>query len=105
MSLSAHEQIEFERLTADLQFHDSDIRKMTRRDKATAMSYMALPTYNTMLMMFVFINVFVFVSAVLTHNVALTNVAGVLGGLLTAAVVINSVNRISSFDSKPKTGK
>lgn len=92
MSLTAHERKEFERLTADIEFSNPDLKKMVKRERATTMSYVALPSRNTILMALVLINVCFFVSGVLTHNVSMTNVAGVFGILLLAAVVLNSVN-------------
>ena len=44
MSLSPHEKIEFERLTADLQFDESDMKQMAKMDKGTAGSYIAWPS-------------------------------------------------------------
>ena len=44
MPLSPQEKIEFERLTADLEFDSPDLKKMAKRERAGAMSYVALPS-------------------------------------------------------------
>lgn len=43
MSLSEHEKTQFELLTTGLAFDDSDLKKMMKREQATAMSFVALP--------------------------------------------------------------
>jgi hypothetical protein len=103
MPLSAHERTQFERLTANLELGDSAaLRKMRKKDRATAMSYFALPSRNTVLLMMIVLDVFVFVGSVLTRNVMLTNVSGVFGILLTAAVVLNSMGGITTVTGNPK---
>jgi hypothetical protein len=105
MSLSEHEKIQFELLTANLALDDSDLEKMAKRERATAMSYAALPNANTLLMTLAFINVYFFVSGVLTHNVTLTNVTGMLGMLLTMAIVLNSAKGNSRAYGKQRAGE
>jgi hypothetical protein len=60
MPLSEHEKTQFELLTADLTGDDSSLKKMTKREKATAMRYFSLPwmsarvgqiVYNVMLLL------------------------------------------------------
>jgi hypothetical protein len=43
MSLSEHEKTQFELLTADLVFDNTDLKMMAKRERATAMSYFNLP--------------------------------------------------------------
>lgn len=107
MSLSEHEKTQFELLTAGLALDDSDLKEMARRDRATAMSYVALPlpSSNTVLMALIFINVFAFLASVLTHNAIMTNATGALGVLLTVAVVVGSLNGTGAANHKPRTGK
>lgn len=106
MSLSAHEKTQFERLTAGLELGDRTVlKKMARKDKATVMSYMPLPSRNTVLLVLAIINAFAFCGGVLTRNPLLTNIAGVFGVLLTASIVLNSANGSTAANHKPKTMK
>jgi hypothetical protein len=91
MSLSAHEKIEFERLTADLQFDDSDLNKMVKRERATAMSYAALPRISArsseivtliMLVLGLAAMPFAVVCFAMTHNLMAAAIALPLGAFL-----------------------
>ena len=91
MSLSAHEKTQFERLTAGLELGDpSVLKKMARKDTATAMHYVPLPSRSAIMLAVVLINFCVFAGSVLANNGTAALLTGVLGTLLGAVVVRNA---------------
>jgi hypothetical protein len=60
MSLSEHEKLQFERLTTGLDLGDAlALKKMAKIEKETAMSYMAFPGRNMILMVLALIGMIV----------------------------------------------
>lgn len=101
MSLSAHEKTQFARLTAGLELGESSVlRKMAKKDKATAMHYVPLPSRGVVLLAIVFINFFVFAGSVLTNNGIAAILAGVFGTLLGAIAVRNATFSAKSAPRK-----
>ena len=85
MSLSDYEKTQFERLTTDLAVDDkSALRMMRKRDKASAMSYVALPSVTTIL-------------AILTCIGLLTCIGGLLSNNVDQAMVGFTVSFVSLF--------
>lgn len=70
MSLSDYEKTQFERLTTDIAVDDkSALRTMRKRDKASAMSYMALPSVTTILAMLTCVGLLTCVGGLTSNNV------------------------------------
>ena len=91
MSLSAHEKTQFELLTAGLELGDpSVLKKMARKDRATAMHYVPLPSRSAVMLFIVLINFCVFAGSVLANNGTAALLTGVLGTLLGALAVRNA---------------
>lgn len=89
MSLSDYEKTQFERLTTDLAVDDkSALRTMRKRDKASAMSYVALPSVTTILAMLTCIGLLTCVGGLISNNVdqALVGFAVSFVSLLTVTV-------------------
>lgn len=87
MSLSPQDKIEFERLTADLEFDSPDLKKMAKRERATTMSYVALPgigarftaNITTIMMVLAFIVAPVVIVFLLAHDPFAAMMAGYFG--------------------------
>lgn len=104
MSLSAHEKTQFERLTAGLELGEPSIlKKMARKDKATAMHYVPLPSRSAVMLFIVLINFCVFAGSVLANNGTAALLTGVLGTLLCAVAVRNSITATSSHSKDSTT--
>lgn len=100
MSLSEHEKTQFELLTAGLTFDDSDLKTMEKRERATAMSYVALPSPRTILMALVVMNACAFILSIVTRNVILINVNCAFSVLLTAVVLFSPADKFFTFNRK-----
>lgn len=69
MSLSEYEKTQFERITADLALDDKTaLRTMNKRDKATAMSYVALPSVTMILIMLTCAGILATVGGLINHD-------------------------------------
>lgn len=51
MPLSEHDETQFRLLTSNLTFDDSDLKKMAKVDNAGSITYVILPSRNTILML------------------------------------------------------
>lgn len=100
MSLSEHEKTQFELLTAGLTFDDSDLKTMEKRERATAMSYAALPSPRTIFMVLGVMNACAFVLSLITRNVILINVNCAFSVLLTAVVLLSPADKLITFNRK-----
>lgn len=105
MSLSEHEKMQFERLTAGLTFDDSDLKTMRKRERATAMSYVALPSPRTILMALVVMTACAFVASILTRNVILITVSCAFSALLTVVVLLSPADKFITLNRKTRNGK
>ena len=103
MSLSEHEKNQFERLAADIQFDDSDMKEMAKKDKATAMGYSAWPSMSKILSVFGLIAMMVTVGGSVTGNGILIAVAGVASVFLLGGSMICSEKELAAAYHKTET--
>jgi hypothetical protein len=103
MPLSAHERTQFERLTADLALDDSALKKMVKRDNATAMSYVPLPRFSTVLrVMMIMATLIGFVGA-LEDNLILLVAGTVCAALLLLGSSVVLDNEMSAARHKKES--
>jgi hypothetical protein len=89
MSLSEYENAQFQTLTADFTIDDpSVLKKMGKRDKATAMSFVALPSLSLMLLVAEGIALLFTLAGRLTDNMNQMYISGAIGLLLILASTI-----------------